>query len=285
MTRSVATNTELGRVQCEICPHNCKISVDHKGLCGARKNVNGRIIDENYGIITSIALDPIEKKPLRRFFPGSKILSVGSYGCNFRCSFCQNHAISMDHSPAKYREMTPLQLVEQAGSLVNQGNIGLAYTYNEPLIGYEFVRDCASLVEERDMKNVVVTNGFINPKPLQKLLSSIHAMNIDMKSFSDDFYQRIGGDLQVVKNTIAMASSQCHVEVTTLVIPGENDSVEEMKSLSKWLASVDTSIPLHISKFYPAYQMVDKSPTPADTVRHLAEIAMQSLEFVYMGNL
>lgn len=272
-------------IQCKICPHNCKIKKGELGFCGARINRDGRIVADNYGKITSIGLDPVEKKPLKRFFPGSFTLSVGSYGCNLRCSFCQNYGISMRETPGTCLERTPGELVNLAMELVPQGNIGLSYTYNEPLVGYEFVMDCAKLSVDKGLKNILVTNGYINEKPLAALLPYIHALNIDLKSFSPEFYKRINGELEVVKRTIALASEKCHVEVTTLVIPNENDSEEEMREMSKWLASVDNAIPLHISRFFPNYQMMDKEPTPKDTIHRLADIARQSLLYVYKGNM
>lgn len=270
--------------KCHICPKGCVIKEDKLGICGARINKGGEVVADNYGKITSIALDPIEKKPLRRFMPGSNILSVGSYGCNFRCSFCQNHRISMNHNPADYIKMSPEQLVSKAVDLLPQGNIGLAYTYNEPLIGYEFVRDCASLAAEKGLLNVVVTNGYVNQEPLRELLPLIDAFNIDLKSFSEKFYKKIGGDLEVVKNSIIIASKKGHVEVTTLIIEGENDGVEEMEELSAWLAGVNPNIPFHVSRFFPAYEMQGRMATSEGTVRRLGKIAGQYLKYVYCGN-
>lgn len=272
-------------IRCDICPHGCLIAEGRKGFCGGRANKNGRMVAENYGKITSIALDPIEKKPLRKFHPGSSILSVGSYGCNLRCSFCQNYTISMEREPERFFEMTPEDLTDRALSLVSLGNIGIAYTYNEPLIGYEFVRDCAKSAAEKGLLNVVVTNGYINEGPLKALLPYIDALNIDLKSFSPEFYRAISGDLDVVKNSIRLAAAECHVEVTTLIIPGENDGGEEMKELSRWLASVDPHIPLHISRFFPAFRMSDRRPTPGETIDRLAGIAREALQCVYGGNL
>ncbi len=272
-------------VLCTICPRGCVIAEGQKGFCGGRANRSGEIVPDNYGKVTSIALDPIEKKPLRQFRPGSHILSVGSYGCNLRCPFCQNHSISMEKNPSRYVEVTPSQLVDRALELVPQGNIGIAYTYNEPLIGYEFVRDCASSARKEGLANVVVTNGYINEEPLRQLLPLIDAFNIDLKGFRENFYRWVGGDLETVKRSIRLAAEQSHVEVTTLIISGENDSEEEMRELAGWLASVNPEIPLHISRFFPAYKMADRSPTPREKILGLASIARESLRYVYTGNL
>jgi len=276
----------MSKVLCHICPHGCALEEGQVGICRARSNRAGIIVSENYGLVTAISLDPIEKKPLYRFYPGSYILSVGSFGCNFRCQFCQNHHISMsDKKKADYRYIPPEDLVYKALRLADRGNIGLAFTYNEPLVGYEYVYDCASLAREKGLKNVLVTNGYINKQSLLQILPLIDAMNIDLKSFKPDFYKRIGGDLEDVKRTIALCASHCHVEVTTLIIPGENDSQEEMRELSKWLASVNPDIALHISRFFPCYQMTDKQPTSTNTIYALADIAKEVLPYVYVGNV
>lgn len=270
---------------CNLCPHHCRLEEGQIGFCRARENRNGQIICSNYGKITAIALDPIEKKPLLHFFPGSKILSVGSYGCNLRCSFCQNYAISMvGPSKADTVFLSPETLIGHAVDLVPCGNIGIAYTYNEPLIGYEFVRDCAILARKNDLKNVVVTNGCISEEPFRNLLPWVDAWNIDLKSFRPDFYSRIAGEIETVKRNIAFAASQCHVEVTTLIIPGENDTEEEIRELSIWIASIDRRIPLHMTRFFPQYCMKDRSPTPVSTVYCLAEVARNYLDNVHVGN-
>lgn len=271
---------------CSICPHACSVEDGRLGLCRARGCVDGRIKDLNYGRITSAALDPIEKKPLARFFPGSYILSIGSYGCNFRCGFCQNNGISMcgpNDSSSSY--CSPERLAELALSYVPQGNIGVAYTYNEPLVGYEYVRDASRLVHDAGLKNVVVTNGYINEEPLLALLPAIDAMNIDLKTFSEDSYRSIGGGLDPVKRSIELSSRECHVEVTTLIVPGLNDSDDEMGALSSWLASVNPDIPLHITRFFPQYKMRDAEPTDVAHLLHLAEIAKRHLKHVYAGNI
>lgn len=276
----------MSEAVCEICPHFCHLKEGQTGYCGARINRSGTVVCDSCGWLTSIALDPIEKKPLRRFHPGSRILSVGSYGCNLRCPFCQNYEISMSgKKEAGMVYVPPSALAAKAAELHSSGNIGLAFTYNEPLISYEYVRDCSRLNRENGLVNVVVTNGFINEKPLRELLPLIDAMNIDLKSFHEEFYRRIGGGLNDVKRTIRLAcKAGCHVEVTTLIIPGENDSPQEMQHLSSWLAEVNPEIPLHISRFFPRYKMENKSPTPVEVVYSLAELARKHLHYVYEGN-
>jgi len=270
---------------CGICPHHCHLLEGQVGLCHARVNKEDQIVCDNYGKLTGLALDPIEKKPLRHFYPGSKILSVGSYGCNLKCPFCQNCDISMvDGKHLDLIETTCEDLVKKAQELIKQGNIGIAYTYNEPLIGYEFVRDCAKIAKKEGLKNVVVTNGYICEEPLMALLPHIDALNIDLKAFTDPFYRKLGGDLETVKRSIKLAAAQSHVEVTTLVIPGENDSAEEMEELSKWIAGINPEIPLHISRFFPRWQMQDKEATTVKSVYDLAQIARRHLKYVYMGN-
>ncbi len=273
------------RVKCGICPHGCVIEEGHVGFCRARRAVGGKVTADNYGLVTSMALDPIEKKPLYRFHPGSYILSVGSYGCNLRCPFCQNYEISMaDRARVGAEYISPAQLMEYAQKLKSRGNIGVAFTYNEPLIGYEYVRDCAEAAKQLGLKTVLVTNGYVNEQPLKDLLPLIDAMNIDLKAFTEEFYSKLGGHIEPVKQAIEIASKQCHVEVTTLIVPGENDTPEEMRALSVWLAGVDTEIPLHISRFFPRYKMAGANATPVDTVYSLADIARENLKYVYEGN-
>lgn len=270
---------------CPVCPHRCALEEGAVGFCGARKNLDGEIKCINYGMVTGLSLDPIEKKPLRRFYPGSFILSAGSFGCNLRCPFCQNSDISMAREgDIRCAYISPEALVQKAGELEPRGNIGLAFTYNEPLVGYEFVRDCSALIHERGLKNIVVTNGMICREPFLQLLPLIDAMNIDLKGFTEDFYKKIGGDLKTVKQTIALAAPKTHVEVTTLVVPGENDSEEEMEALAAWLCSVSPGIPLHVSRFFPAYRMLDRDPTSVEKVYALAAVAKKHLQYVYTGN-
>lgn len=286
------TNTTLsqrarggGLLRCPVCPHHCTLAEGQYGRCRVRKSEQGRIVSGNYGKITSLMLDPIEKKPLRRFYPGSMILSVGTFGCNLACPFCQNHEISMaGYADVPWREITPTQLSALAEAYRSRGNIGLAFTYNEPLVGYEFVCDAARLVHERGMKNVMVTNGFAELPVLEELLPYIDAMNIDLKGFTDGYYQKLGGNLETVKAFIARAARDCHVELTTLLVPGENDGEDEMEAEAKWIASLDTAIPLHITRFFPQYHMTDRNPTKVETVYRLRDIAGIYLAHVYTGN-
>ncbi len=270
---------------CGLCFHHCQLAEGQTGFCRARICRNGAVVPLNYGRLTSLALDPIEKKPLRRFQPGSLILSVGSFGCNLRCPFCQNHEISMAGDGAvQTADVSPERLADKAAELIPRGNIGVAYTYNEPLVGYEYVRDCAAVIYDRGMVNVLVTNGTIEEQPWRELLPYLDAANIDLKGFTSEWYRRLGGDLDTVKRSIALAAEQCHVEVTTLLIPGENDSVDELRTLAQWLASVSPDIPLHLSRFFPRYQMQDRPPTSVERVYQLAEEARNWLTYVYTGN-
>ncbi len=269
--------------------HHCSLSPGQTGLCRARKNLDGIIRCDNYGQITSLALDPIEKKPLKHFRPGSLILSVGSYGCNLRCPFCQNHEISMAGSAeAEARYVSPRQLADMALEWKERkraGNIGIAYTYNEPLTGWEYVRDTARLVREYGMVNVLVTNGTASLEVLEELLPCIDAMNIDLKGFREDYYRMLGGDFGTVKAFIMRAAKGCHVELTTLIVPGENDSMEEMAEEARWIADLNPEIPLHITRFFPQYRMADRAPTDVKQIYRLAETARQYLANVYVGNV
>ena len=279
--------------ECGVCFRHCHIPEGGLGFCGGRTAKNGNVEAFNYGRITSLALDPIEKKPLARFYPGSLILSAGSFGCNLRCPFCQNYEISWSDEAARFAKtaesLQPEELVEIAEATKSRGNIGIAFTYNEPLIGYEFIRDTARLAKEKDLKTVIVTNGTAELTVLEELKPYIDAMNVDLKGFTDNYYKEIlGGDRQQVMAFIEAAAATCHVELTTLIVPGENDSEEEMRELSRWVSCLKEpdgeDIPLHISRFFPRFHMQDRAATPVRTVYHLAEIAREALEYVYTGN-
>lgn len=278
---------------CGVCFRHCEIAEGRLGFCGGRTAKNGRVEALNYGRITSLALDPIEKKPLARFYPGSRILSVGSFGCNLRCPFCQNHEISWSEQVGRFAKtaetVTPEALAELALHTRQRGNIGLAFTYNEPLIGYEFVRDTARLAKAEGLKNVMVTNGTAELSVLEELRPYIDAMNIDLKGFTDRYYKEVlGGDRQQVLAFIESAVKFCHVELTTLIVPAENDSEEEMRTLSRWVSSLNNpdgeAVPLHISRFFPRFHMQDRDATAVQTVYRLAEIAREKLPYVYTGN-
>ena len=280
--------------KCEVCFRHCELKEGQTGFCGARICAGGAVRAANYGRITSLALDPIEKKPLRRFMPGSAVLSAGSYGCNLRCPFCQNHEISWSAEAMRYADtaeiITPEQLAALAAKYRSRGNAGLAFTYNEPLVGYEFVRDTARLVHEAGMVNVLVSNGTAELSVLEEILPYIDAMNIDLKGFTDRYYKELlGGDRGMVMRFIERAVQSCHVELTTLIIPGENDSEEEMRQMCGWIAGLSgrvpgNEIPLHISRFFPRFHMTDRDATSVRKVYRLAEVAGEQLRYVYTGN-
>ena len=280
---------------CPVCPHRCRIAEGKTGRCRARGTRDGSVVPLNYGLVTSLALDPIEKKPLARFYPGSRILSVGSYGCNLNCPFCQNWEISMaDGQEFRYGRraeenyVSPEALADMAERLRSQENIGVAFTYNEPLISYEYVLDSARLLREKDLKAVLVTNGCVNEEIADKVLPLTDALNIDLKSFQEDVYRKIlGGDLYAVKRFIEKAVQQCHVELTCLIVPGMNDSEEEIRAMTQWIASLPhgEEIPLHITRFFPRYRMQDRNPTEKAVVLKLVDIARQQLKYVCPGNI
>ena len=308
--------------QCEVCFRQCRLEEGQTGFCGARENRGGMIIPKTYGQLTAIALDPIEKKPLARFFPGSMILSVGSYGCSMACPFCQNHEIARPSGidiaggaaggsaagrhgaaggsaadrhdnegipPTQY--VSPEELASAAVRLKRQGNIGVAYTYNEMTTAYEYIRDTAKLIRAQGMKNVLVTNGNVRAEVLETFLPYIDAMNIDLKCFSEKTYREVlSGDLPTVKEFIRLAAEagHCHVELTTLIVPGMNDTEEEMQEACRWIASLaggaGREIPLHVTRFFPRFRMSGGRPTPVRTVYRLADVARETLKYVYTGN-
>ena len=277
------------QVLCDVCPKFCKLREGQIGFCRARSNLGGKIVPINYGQATSLALDPIEKKPLMRFCPGTYILSYGSYGCNLRCPYCQNASISMagpDNCP--HRLITPEGLTDLAVDLSKQepGNIGVAFTYNEPTVCFEFIRDTSKLLHEAGLKSVVVTNGGLVRKYADELLPHVDALNIDLKGFSNEFYRYVKGEFDTVKEFIkAAVEHKCHVELTTLVIPTKNDDPEEIGREVEWIASISPEIPLHLSRFFPRYKVDDLPPTPAETIYRLKDIAEKKLKYVYTGNL
>ncbi|HHY46330.1 MAG TPA: AmmeMemoRadiSam system radical SAM enzyme [Firmicutes bacterium] len=271
-------------VRCLLCPKRCFIRPGASGLCRTRKNVEGKLYSTIYGEYTSIALDPMEKKPLYHFYPGSTVLSLGTRGCNLLCKFCQNWEISQGNAPTEHIE--PGEITALAKKYRDRARcVGIAYTYSEPVVWYEFVTDTARLAHEEGLRNVLVTNGEINPEPLDELLPYIDAMNIDVKGFRDEFYRKIcGGSLEPVLKTVELAARKCHVEVTNLIIPGLNDSPGEIAELVDWLSGLGDHIPIHFSRYFPNYKL-DLPPTPLETLRMAGEIARKKLKYVYLGNV
>ncbi len=273
--------SESGAVQCLLCPHNCRVSDGGTGICGIRINDGGKLYSLIYGELTAMAMDPIEKKPLYHFHPGSTILSIGTRGCNFKCSYCQNWNISQNAN-ARSDYYSPEQLVEKA---LENGSVGIAYTYSEPMIWFEYVMDCAALARKRGLKNVLVTNGFVNPEPLDDYLELIDAMNIDLKNFREESHKKYQkGRLSPVLDTIKRSHGRCHLELTTLIVTGINDSLEEMEEIIDWIAALDRSIPWHVSRYHPGYRY-DEPATDIDLILRVCDAAGRKLEHVYCGNI
>jgi len=270
-----------GGVICNLCPHKCFLKNGQTGICGVRFNENGILFTKNYGDISSISMDPIEKKPLYHFSPGTEILSVGTWGCNLKCKFCQNWEISQEKPAIKV--VTPDQLVQIA---LSRGSKGIAYTYSEPIVWYEFVLDTSRIAHKKGLYNVLVTNGYIEIEPLKLLLQNIDAMNIDLKGFNSEFYEKeCLGDYESVLKVIKFAYDYgVHVEVTTLVIPGKNDNEEELVREFETLSKISKDIPLHLTRYFPAYKY-DIPPTPVDELKKLYLLAKEFLNFVYIGNI
>jgi pyruvate formate lyase activating enzyme len=269
------------RVECGLCPHNCIIKPDKTGICGVRKNIHGKLYTLIYGEVTGLAMDPIEKKPLYHFYPGSRIISIGTKGCNFKCSFCQNWHISQDLK-AHTTYYSPEAIIDMA---LQNNSVGIAYTYSEPSIWFEYVLDCSVLARKQGFKNVLVTNGFINKEPLSELLPYTDAMNIDLKSFKESTYTKIEkGKLENVLTTIKIASEKCHVELTTLVVTGINDDISEMRDIIEWISSVNKNIPWHVSRYSPNFKY-DAPPTDVEFIVKVCEEASKKLNYVYSGNI
>ncbi|CFX05814.1 Elongator protein 3/MiaB/NifB [Syntrophomonas zehnderi OL-4] len=285
MTRQVDyfTPGDKGIMVCRVCPHNCQLKTGQTGICRVRANQEDKLTALNYGQVSSLALDPIEKKPLYHFYPGTMILSVGSFGCNLACSFCQNYSIAQQSPPTRY--ISPAELAALTAKYSDYGSIGLAFTYNEPLMWLEYIMDVAPRLKEQGFKVVLVSNGFIEKKPLRDLLPFVDAWNVDVKAFNENFYRRLcKGRLDCVKHTVEEIVGKAHLEITTLLIPEENETEEEIRDLARWLASLDPDLVLHLSRYYPAYRMTSP-PTGLKTLRNARQIAREYLNYVYLGNV
>jgi len=272
------------KLECLLCPHNCKLAIGQTGICGVRKNTGEKIELMTYGIVSGYSLDPLEKKPLFHYFPGQNILSIGSFGCNMRCDFCQNFHISQEIPESLMPEVTINKIIKDA--LKAERNIGVSFTYNEPIIWFEFMRDIAVTAKNEGLHTVMVSNGFVNSEPLNEIFGFIDAFNIDLKAFKNNFYRKLtGAELEPVKNSLKqIASSGKHLEVTTLVIPGLNDDEKEMALQVKWMsAELGRNVPFHLSRYFPTYKR-DNPATTEDSLIKLFNIASEYLDYVYIGN-
>lgn len=281
------TKLESNQVQCHLCPRNCIVEVGKFGDCFARRNRSGTLTSEVYGRLAALNSDPIEKKPLYHFYPGHEILSVGTTGCNLHCVFCQNHTLSQCQTrrPAMVKNLTPDELVDLA--LKTPNNLGIAFTYNEPTINFEYVLETSMLAQNNGLKTVLVSNGYINPDPMSHLINCIDAFNIDLKAFDNKFYQRMskGTLVPVLKSIEQIAKSGKHLEITNLVIPTFNDNEEMFDRMCQWIAKTcGTQTVLHLSRYFPRYEL-DQYPTPPETLFILYDIAKAYLPNTYIGNM
>ncbi len=279
---------EQKKVKCHLCNHGCVIKENGKGICGVRENKDGILYSLVYDKVIAAHLDPIEKKPLFHFLPGTTSFSIATVGCNFRCRFCQNYEISQ--MPHDYKKIVgdlipPDRIVAYA---IKNGAKSISYTYTEPTVYFELCLDTSRIATEKGLKNVFVTNGYMTDKCLKEIYPDLHAANVDLKSFKNQFYKDLcGARLEPVLKTIeTMKSMNIWVEVTTLIIPGYNDSEAELKEIAKFLVSLDSHIPWHVTRFYPTYKLTTPSPTPVETLRKAREIGLsQGLKYVYTGNI
>ncbi len=268
------------KVKCLLCPHHCVIEQGETGICQARKNIDGVLYSENYGRVSSLGKDPVEKKPLYHFYPDQKILSLGTYGCNFNCRFCQNWQISQQIPSV--REYNPEEVINK---VERNKVIGIAYTYSEPSVWFEFVLETAKAAHKKGLKNVLVSNAYINQDPLMELIPYLDAANVDLKSFNSEFYKKIcGGKLEPVLENIKLLSGKVHLELTTLIVPGLNDSRKELRQLFKWVNKFDRQIPLHLSRYFPEYKL-KRSATPIKKMQEAYQLAREYLDYVYLGNM
>jgi len=276
---------EGNKVRCNLCYHQCIISPGKRGICKVRENKDGALYSVVYGKVVASNVDPIEKKPLFHFYPGSTAYSIATVGCNFHCLHCQNWEISQVKSGIVGKEITPDSVVKNA---INNRCQSIAYTYTEPTIFYEYAYDVAKIAHGKGLKNLFITNGYISREALREISSYLDAANIDLKSMSDGFYRKVcGAKLQPVLDNIKLYYHLgMRVEVTTLIIPGYNDDSDELKRIAEFIIDIDAGIPWHVTGFYPAYKFTDIPPTPRETLRKAVEIGRKAgLEYVYPGNV
>lgn len=272
------------KLECLLCPHYCKLAMGKTGICGVRKNTGAKIELITYNVLSAYSLDPVEKKPLYHFFPGSNILSIGSYGCNMRCDFCQNYHISQNIPESIIPEASVNTIIKEA--LSSDNNIGIAFTYNEPTIWFEYIRDVAKVANKEGLFTVLVSNGYVNPEPLSEIIKFTDAFNVDLKAFNNGFYKNLtGSEIEPVKASLKqIADSGKHLEITTLIIPGQNDDEKEMALQTEWMATeLGADVPFHLSKYFPTYKRVNP-PTPDESLNRLFDIASKNLKYVYLGN-
>ncbi|HSG29153.1 MAG TPA: AmmeMemoRadiSam system radical SAM enzyme [Candidatus Krumholzibacterium sp.] len=270
-----------GDVRCVLCPNHCHIGEGRQGRCGLRDNEGGVLIARSYGNTVTLAIDPVEKKPLYHFLPGTEILSIGPNGCTLTCDHCQNWSISQVRAPVRY--IPPGELPRLARE---NGCASIAFTYTEPLLWYEYLIDALPLLRKTGVRSVLVTNGYLDEEPARRIIPLVDAFNVDLKGFTEEFYRDVcGGSLEPVKRFIEIAAGRAHVEVTTLVIPGLNDSAGEIERLAQWLAGVSREIPFHLSRFHPGHRMMDRDRTSERTMLESYEIARRFLDYVYLGNI
>ncbi len=279
-------------VECVLCPHKCKIQNRKSGICGARKNLDGILYTLNYSVVEGLSLDPIEKKPLYHYYPGKVILSAGTLGCNLKCPFCQNSHLSRffdEYNDEIKPNLFPEELFLYF--LKNQKNYefdifpGIAYTYSEPLVWYEFVFETAEIFKKNGYKNILITNGYIEKEPLMKLIPLIDAANVDLKAFTEDNYKKLTGNLKPVMNFIeTLYKNNIHIEITTLIVTDFNDTLEEISSIAKWIGSIDKKIPFHLSRYFPSYRY-NKKATDIKILDEAEKISKEHLYYVYKGNV
>jgi pyruvate formate lyase activating enzyme len=287
MKEALFWKTENDYIKCNLCPHNCIIKEGKKGLCNARQNIKNKLYSLVYSNPISINIDPIEKKPLYHFFPLTKTFSIGTIGCNMKCMHCQNFEISQNDGnniSKQNNNLIPSKIVELA---LNNDCKSISYTYNEPTIFFEYAYDIAKIAKKKGLKNILVTNGFINTKPREKFCKVIDAVNVDLKSFNDEFYKKYCfAKLENVLETLKIYNKHLHLEITYLVIDKLNDNLNEIEKMCIWIKdNLGKNIPIHFSRSYPMYKMQNIIPTPIENLLKIKEIAKKHLEFVYIGNV